>query len=246
MHKTIPEALALVRALKVKLGERPRNAPRVRVGVAPTATALREVARALAGTEILAGGQNCHWEEKGAFTGEVSAAMLRDAGAKFVILGHSERRRCFHETDGEVAKKAKAAHAAGLEPIVCVGETLEEREAGKTEEVVGRQVRASLSSLAADEVKKTTLAYEPVWAIGTGRNASPEDAAAVHAHIRRVLDETFGAGTGEAVVIQYGGSVNPANAKALLSEDEIDGALVGGASLQADDFAAIVAAASAR
>ena len=240
MHKTVPEAFALLRALKVKLAD----VEGVRVGVAPPATALRECKVALKETKILLGAQNMSHEEKGAFTGEIAPGMLKDCGCDFVILGHSERRTLYHETDLDVTRKAKTAHRTGLLPIVCVGETLAEREGGKTKDVVQTQIKGSLALLTPEEARATVIAYEPVWAIGTGKNATPADADEVHRWIRGFLDAQFGAGTGEAVVIQYGGSVKAENAKALLSEPNIDGALVGGASLDAEGFAAIVLAAA--
>jgi triosephosphate isomerase len=181
-----------------------------------------------------------HGEKSGAFTGEVSAGMLLAAGCKHVILGHSERRGLFGETDESVNRKGHAALVAGLAPIVCVGEVLAEREAGRTLEVVGAQVRKSLANLDARDMLKVTLAYEPVWAIGTGRTAKPEQAQEVHAAVRALLAELFGKACAEAVRIQYGGSVSAANARAILAMPDVDGALVGGASLKAADFSAIV------
>ena len=195
----------------------------------------------LAGTQIGFGAQNMYHEPKGAFTGETAAPMLVDLGAKYVILGHSERRTYFKETDADVNKKTKAALAAGLTPIVCVGETLEERDAGKTGDVVAGQVRGSLADLGADLVK-VVIAYEPVWAIGTGRTATPEQAQEVHALIRKTLADMGGADVAEKVRIQYGGSMKPENAKELMAKPDIDGGLIGGAALKADSFIAIVKA----
>ncbi len=236
MNKTAEEGAALARELVKALAD----GGKADVAVCPPFTALAAVGAELSGSQIALGAQNMHWEKSGAFTGEVSSGMLLAAGCKYVILGHSERRGLFGETDEAVNRKLHAALAAGLAPIVCVGEVLAEREAGKTLEVVSGQVRKSLASLDARDMLKVTLAYEPVWAIGTGRNATPEQAQEVHAAVRGLLAEIFGAATAEAVRIQYGGSVNAANAKAILSMPDVDGALVGGASLKAADFAAIV------
>ena len=238
MHKTVGEAVQLVRELRQKL-----SGAAAQVAVAPPFTALAAVKEALKGSAIQLFGQNCHHEKQGAFTGEVSAPMLKDAGCDGVILGHSERRQYFGETDDWVAKKVRAALAEGLHPIVCVGETLQQREAGQTWEVVSRQVRGALGGLEAAALQKITLAYEPVWAIGTGRTATNAQAQEVHAQIRGLLRELGGAPVAEAVRIQYGGSVKPDNAADLLSQPDVDGALVGGASLKAADFSAIVAAA---
>jgi len=238
MHKTIAEAVQLVRELRDRAGK-----SGAQVAVAPPYTALAAVKQALQGSAIQLFAQDCHHEKQGAFTGEVSATMLKDAGCDGVIVGHSERRQYFGETDESVAKKVRAALAESLHPIVCVGETLQEREAGKTWEVVSRQVRGGLAGLDAGSLQRITLAYEPVWAIGTGRTATTAQAQEVHAQIRGLLRELGGAQVADAVRIQYGGSVKPDNAKDLLSQPDIDGALVGGASLKANDFAAIVAAA---
>jgi len=238
MHKTIAEAVQLVRELRDRAGK-----SGAQVAVAPPFTALAAVKQALQGSAIQLFAQDCHHEKQGAFTGEVSATMLKDAGCDGVIVGHSERRQYFGETDESVAKKVRAALAESLHPIVCVGETLQEREAGKTWEVVSRQVRGGLAGLDAGSLQRITLAYEPVWAIGTGRTATTAQAQEVHAQIRGLLRELGGAQVADAVRIQYGGSVKPDNAKDLLSQPDIDGALVGGASLKANDFAAIVAAA---
>jgi triosephosphate isomerase (TIM) len=235
MHKTIPEAVALVGELREGLGD---AAGKVQVAVAPVFTALHPVAQALRGGPVELAAQNVHWEVQGAFTGEVSAPLLADAGCRHCIVGHSERRQLFGETDERVRKKVGAVLTAGMLPIVCVGETLQEREAGRTLEVVERQVRAALTGLAA-QLPAITLAYEPVWAIGTGKTATSAQAQEVHAAIRKILRELGGPG-GDAVRIQYGGSVKPENAAELLSQPDVDGALVGGASLKAKDFVAIV------
>src|SRR5712671_3051905 len=237
MHKTAGEAAQLVRELREKLKTQ------ADVAVAPPFTALQAAKKELQGSAIQLFAQNCHHEKQGAFTGEVSAPMLKDAGCEGVILGHSERRQYFGETDDWIAKKTRAALGEGLHPIVCVGETLQEREGGKTWEVVSRQVRGALGGLDAAALQKITLAYEPVWAIGTGRTATTAQAQEVHAQIRGLLRELGGAPVADSVRIQYGGSVKPDNAAELLSQPDVDGALVGGASLKAADFAAIVAAA---
>ncbi len=234
MNKTNPDAVALVRDLLPRL----LPVPPCEVVLCPPFTALTEVALLVAGTAVRLGAQNLHWEGSGAFTGEVSGAMLRAAGCSYAIVGHSERRRLFGESDEVVARKARAALAAGLAAIVCVGETLEERERGQTEAVVDRQLGTALLDLSADLVSRTVIAYEPVWAIGTGRNATPEQAQDAHRHIRRRLAERFGA-AGAATRILYGGSVTAANAASLLAGPDVDGALVGGASLEAESFAAI-------
>ncbi len=238
MHKTGEEGAGLVRELVQELAD----TDSADVAVCPTFTALAAVAAELRGSHIDLGAQNMHAEPSGAFTGEISAGMLVAAGCKYVILGHSERRALFGETSEVVNAKLKAALEADLSPIVCVGESLEQREAGKTDEVVFGQVRQSLAELDSKDMIKVTLAYEPVWAIGTGKTATPEQAQEVHAGIRSLLGETFGKACAEAVRIQYGGSVKPGNAKAILAQEDVDGALVGGAALKAADFAAIVRA----
>ncbi|MBI5070691.1 MAG: triose-phosphate isomerase [Deltaproteobacteria bacterium] len=236
MHKTQAEARELVRALA------PLCAPlggKVQVAVAPPFTALAAAAEALRGSPLELGAQDVHWEKQGAFTGAVSAPMLAEAGVKHVIVGHSERRQLFGETDETVRKKVGAVLAANLLPIVCVGETLAEREAGKTLEVVGRQLRGGLSGLQAPALAAVTVAYEPVWAIGTGKTATSAQAQEVHQALRAILRELCGAGA-DSIRIQYGGSVKPDNAAELMSQPDVDGALVGGASLKADDFIQIV------
>ncbi len=235
MHKTIGEAVQLVRELRAKVQTQ------AQVAVAPPFTALAAVKKELQGSAIEMFGQNCHSEKQGAFTGEVCAPMLADVGCDGVILGHSERRHYFGETDETVNKKVRAALEAGLHPIVCVGETLQEREADRTWEVVSRQVRGALAGFGGEQIGRCTLAYEPVWAIGTGKTATTAQAEEVHAQIRRLLRDLAGPGVAEAVRIQYGGSVKPENAADLLGQPDIDGALVGGASLKADDFARIIA-----
>jgi triosephosphate isomerase len=239
LNKTIAEALALVTELKNQLGA----VKGVAVGVAPVATALHAVAKRLEGSPIVTCAQNCHWEPSGAWTGEISAALAGDAGAAWVIVGHSERRQFFGDTNEGVGKKARAVLAAGLGAIVCVGESLAERDGGRTLAVVDDQLTAALAGIPATSADKLVIAYEPVWAIGTGRTATPAQAQEVHAHIRKRLAEKLGAGAALAIRIQYGGSVKPSNASALIAEPDIDGALVGGASLEAADFIAIVKAA---
>jgi triosephosphate isomerase len=218
---------------------------RVTVAVCPPFPYLNAVAGVVAGSPVALGAQNCYFEKEGAFTGEVSPAMLLDLGCQYAILGHSERRRKpeFAESDALINRKAKAALAAGLRVILCIGETIEEREAGKTEAVLDTQVTGSLKDIAAADLAKLVLAYEPVWAIGTGRNATPEQAQEAHAFVRRRIGHLYSASAAEAMVIQYGGSVKPDNAATLLKQPDVDGALVGGASLQADHFLAIIRAA---
>ena len=240
LNKTIAEALALVTELKNQLGA----ARGVAVGVAPPFTALHAVAKRLEGSSLATCAQDCFGEKSGAFTGEVSAPLLADAGATWAIVGHSERRQFFGDTSEAVGKKARAVLAAGLGAIVCVGEMLAERDAGRTLDIVDGQLAGGLDGIdAAVAAQRLVIAYEPVWAIGTGRTATPAQAQEVHAHIRKRLIERFGAQTAAAIRIQYGGSVKAANAEALMSEPDIDGALVGGASLEAAEFVAIVKAA---
>jgi triosephosphate isomerase len=240
LNKTIAEGLALVTELKNQLG----TARGVAVGVAPVFTAIHAVAKRLEGSAIATCAQDCFWEKSGAFTGEVSASMLADAGASWAIVGHSERRQFFGDTNESVGKKARAVLASGLGAIVCVGEMLAERDAGKTLAVVDAQLAGALDGIdAATATQRLVIAYEPVWAIGTGRTATPAQAQEVHAHIRKRLAERWSADTANQIRIQYGGSVKAANAEALMAEPDIDGALVGGASLEAAEFVAIVKAA---
>ena len=235
MNKTATEAAALVADIRQAVQD---GKGTVEVVVCPPFTDLKTAAEALQGSNIGLGAQNMHWKESGAYTGEVSAAMLKDLGVKYVILGHSERRQYFAETDQTVNLKLHAALAAGLIPIVCVGETLEEREAGKMQEVIVRQVKEGLKDA---DLSTVVIAYEPVWAIGTGKTATPQQAQEVHALIRQTLRDMVGP-VAETVRIQYGGSMKPANAKELMSQPDIDGGLIGGAALKAPDFAAIVEA----
>jgi triosephosphate isomerase len=206
----------------------------------PPFTSLPAVAETIKGSNIGLSAQNLHWEDKGAFTGEVSAEMLLDLGCRYVIIGHSERRQYFGETDETVNRKAKQALRKGLLPILCVGETLAEREAGKLNDIIGRQVTGGLKDLSADDMKKVIIAYEPVWAIGTGRTATPEQANEVHALIRQKVKGLYSADIAESLRIQYGGSVTPDNISTLMAMPDIDGALVGGASLKPESFAALV------
>ena len=233
-------SVALVHGLLDTLG----SSDGVDVAVCPPFVYLHDVGAALRGSPIALGAKNMNAAAEGAFTGEISAGMLGDLGCKFVILGHSERRQLFGETDKGVNEKLLVALDNDLLPIVCVGETLEEREAGTTAEVVKTQVTGSLANLTVEQATQIVIAYEPVWAIGTGKTASPEQAEEVHAQIRGLLAEMFNQDVAEAVRIQYGGSVKPDNAADLLSKPNIDGALVGGASLKADSFAAIIKAAA--
>ena len=234
MNCTTPEARSLAEGLRAAIQATP-----VEVVICPPFTAISTVAEVLRGSELKLGAQNMYFEEKGAFTGEIGPVMLKDLGCRYVILGHSERRRQMGETSELVNRKASMALAQGLVPIVCVGETLDEREAGRTEQVITEQLTGSLAGLSPEVCSGVVLAYEPVWAIGTGRVATPEQAREVHASIRQAM----GPEMGQAVRILYGGSVTAENAADLLASDQIDGALVGGASLKADSFAAIVRAA---
>ncbi len=233
MNKTSREAAAMVRELKKRL----KGVRGVDVMIAPPFTALHSA------KGFPMAGQNCHWEDAGAFTGEVSAVFLKEEGCEAVILGHSERRRYGGESDALINAKLKAAYRAGLNPILCIGETLEEREKNQTFSVLERQVDEGLAGISAAQMKKTVLAYEPVWAIGTGRRATTEQAAEVHLFLRERLAKLYNDSVAESVRILYGGSVTPENTEELLSRPEIDGALVGGASLKPDDFAAVVEAA---
>jgi len=210
------------------------------VVVAPPFTAIAAAVEAAKGSKVAISGQNLYWKQEGAFTGEISAGMLAEAGCRYVIIGHSERRQLFGETDGSVAQKTREAIAAGLTPIVCVGEKLAEREAGRTQEVLSQQFIGGPAALTPEEFSRILLAYEPVWAIGTGRTATPEIAAAAHAFLRRCVLDQFSAESAAHIRILYGGSVKPDNIQGLLAQQELDGALVGGASLEAKSFAAIV------
>lgn len=239
MNLTKAEAVALAKAVAEKL---PRGS-NVEVAVCPPAVYFDAVSAALAGSAVSLGAQNVYFENNGAFTGELSTAMLVDVGCKYVILGHSERRHVMGETDADVNKKTKRALAAGLIPIVCVGETLAQREGGQTLNVVQAQFDGSLAGIVAADMSKVVIAYEPVWAIGTGKVATTAQAEEVHAALRELLQSRYNSEVAEAVRIQYGGSVKPDNAAELLAQPNIDGALVGGASLKAESFLGIVAGA---
>ncbi len=217
------------------------NIGNVEIALAPPFTAIHATSAALVGTGIHVAGQDLYWEPKGAFTGEVSAEMLREAGATHVIIGHSERRHVFGETDDEVNQKTQAALQSGLTPIVCIGETLDEREGNQTLAVLDRQLEAGLAGLSPTQVAALVVAYEPVWAIGTGRNATPEQAQEAHAHIRSRLGQLFGSDADRSCRIIYGGSVKPSNVGELSAQLDVDGALVGGAGLEPESFAEIVA-----
>ncbi|MBN1676858.1 MAG: triose-phosphate isomerase [Kiritimatiellae bacterium] len=238
MNKTVADAVELAAGVAGQV----QAGTGVDVVICPPFTALKPVADVLAGSAVALGAQNMHWAEQGAYTGEIAPAMLREVGCAYVILGHSERRALFGATNETVNRKAKAAFGAGLTPIVCVGETLEQREAGRTEAVVRDHVVNSLAELGA-QLANVIIAYEPVWAIGTGKTATPEQAQDVHAFVRGLVAGMADEKTAAAVRILYGGSVKPDNAKDLFSRPDIDGGLIGGASLKADSFVAIVNAA---
>jgi len=236
LHKTVSEALELVSALKEAASD-VRDADII---VAPVYTCLGSVCSALAGSNIAVAAQNCYPEPSGAFTGEVSPPLLRDIGCRYVIVGHSERRQIFGETDAFTNAKIRAALEAGLLPIFCIGETLEERNDGRMFDVLSRQVAGGLDGLSRDQMSDLVVAYEPVWAIGTGKTASDDQAEEAHAFIRKLLRESFGEQTADATRILYGGSVKPGNVDGLMARENIDGTLVGGASLKAEDFSRIV------
>ncbi len=236
MNKTVGEALDLVRQLKASL----LNVEGVEVAVAPPFTALYAISQELKGSSIRLAAQNLFYEEKGAFTGEISTLMLKEIGCQYAIIGHSERRQFFGETDETVNRRIKAALGQGLKPIFCVGETLKEREEGKTFPVIERQVEGGLRGIGREEVKNIVMAYEPVWAIGTGKTATPEQAEEIHQFIRKRLEKLYSREIAERIRIQYGGSVTPENIKGLISQENIDGALVGGASLKSETFSKIV------
>ena len=236
MFKTVREAVRFVTDLKARISE----VTGVDVVVAPTFPALQAVAAVLEGSRIGVAAQNLHWEREGAFTGEVSASMIRDAGAQSVIVGHSERRTLFGDTDETVNRKVRAAITATLTPIVCIGETLQEREANRTLEILDRQIKAGLDGVTGSELAALVVAYEPVWAIGTGRTATPAQAQQAHEHIRTRLTQWFGLDAASRCRVLYGGSVKSDNIAALMTQPDVDGALVGGASLDADGFTLIV------
>jgi triosephosphate isomerase len=240
MFKTVREAVAFATELRALV----KNGSGVEMVVAPPFTAIQAVAAVLAGSNVGVAAQDLHWENEGAFTGEVSGAMIAEAGARYVIIGHSERRQYFGETDATVNRKVGAAIAAGLTPIVCIGETLEEREANRTLRVLDRQMASGLAGLAGAQIAALIVAYEPVWAIGTGRNATAAQAQEVHAHVRMRLLEQFGSRAAEACRVIYGGSVKPENIAELIAQVDVDGALVGGASLKVASFGAIASGAA--
>jgi len=236
MNKTVAEAIDLVKQLKASLS----GVEGVEVAVAPPFTALSAVRKELEGSPIQVAAQNLFWEEKGAFTGEIAPLMLKEVGCHYVILGHSERRQFFGETDETVNRKVRATLNQGLKVIFCIGETLKEREEGRTFAVIERQVSGGLKDIRKEDMRSIVIAYEPVWAIGTGKTATPEQAEEVHRFIRKKLTELYSKEIAEGVRIQYGGSVTPENVKGLMGQENIDGALVGGASLKSETFSKIV------
>jgi triosephosphate isomerase (TIM) len=236
MHKTVLESVSFIKEFR-KLAEKVHD---VEIVVAPPFTSLRPVVEAAHASTIGVAGQNVHWERQGAFTGEVSAGMLKEAGAEYVIIGHSERRQLFGETDESVNRKLTASVAAHLTAIVCIGETLAQRDGNETLAVLDRQIKQGLDGLTADQIAALVVAYEPVWAIGTGRNATPEQAGEAHAHIRARIRQWFGGTAADQCHIIYGGSVKPENIRELASLPDVDGALVGGASLDVRSFFEIV------
>jgi triosephosphate isomerase len=242
MNTSRAEGVALASAIAAKVG----TSTNVDVAVCPPNLYLEAIGHAIKGSSVALGAQNCYHEAKGAFTGEISPQMLVDTDCKYVILGHSERRQIFKESNQDVNRKVVAALSVGLIPIVCVGETLEQRQANQTAAVVRDQIEGSLAGLSAEQMLKIVIAYEPVWAIGTGVVATPQQAEEVHADLRRLLEKRYNSQVASAIRIQYGGSVNAENAASLLSQPNIDGALVGGASLKTDSFLAIVAAAGSK
>jgi triosephosphate isomerase (TIM) len=237
MFKTIAEASSFVTDLRAAV----KDVKGVQIVVAPPFTAIHAAAQAARGSNIEVSAQNLHWEKQGAFTGEVSATMIKEAGAVYVIVGHSERRQLFGETDAIVNRKVQSAIAQGLTPIMCIGETLDERERNETFAVLDRQIKNGLDGVTADQLAAMVVAYEPVWAIGTGRNATAAQAGEAHAHIRTRLRQWFGADAADRCRVLYGGSVKPDNIRELIAEPDVDGALVGGASLEVKSFAEIVA-----
>jgi triosephosphate isomerase len=241
MFKTNSEALQLANQVKIKTTE----ISKTKIVMCPPFTALAAVADVVRGTKIGVGAQNLYWEKEGAFTAEISAGMIKSTGAAYVIIGHSERRQYFGETDATVNKRLISALENGLTAIVCVGETLNEREANVTRDVVGKQIRGAFNGITASDFSQIIVAYEPVWAIGTGKTATPDQAQEVHAYLRQVMADEKGREIAESLQILYGGSVKPENASELLSQKDIDGALVGGACLNADSFGAIIHSAEA-
>jgi triosephosphate isomerase len=237
MHKTVHDAVVYIKEFRSMV----KDVTDAEIVVAPPFTAIHAAAEAARNSPIGIAAQNLYWEREGAFTGEVSAAMIKEAGADYAIVGHSERRRLFGETDGTVNRRTFAALGGGLTPIVCIGETLEERERNETFAVLDRQIKDGLEALTAEQVASLVVAYEPVWAIGTGRNATPEQAAEAHAHIRSRLRQWFGGDAADQCHVIYGGSVKPDNIRDLVAHPDVDGALVGGASLDVRAFHEIVA-----
>ena len=236
MYKTVGEAVKYVKEFRSLV----KDVVDVEIVLAPTFTALHAAAEAARNSNISIAAQDLHWEREGAFTGEVSASMLREAGAEYVIIGHSERRTLFGETDASVNRKTMAAVAGGLTPIVCIGETLDQRDRGETLAILDRQIKDGLDGVTGDQIAQLVIAYEPVWAIGTGRNATPAQAAEAHGHIRSRLRQWFGADAAELCHVIYGGSVKPENIGDLVTQPNVDGALVGGASLDVRGFTDIV------
>ncbi|NLD92769.1 MAG: triose-phosphate isomerase [Fibrobacter sp.] len=236
MNTTLDEAVALAKDVVKTMGD----TSDVDIAICPPYTSLYAVSEVLKGSTVKLGAQDVHWEAKGAFTGKVSCAMLKSVGVTYVIIGHSEQRTYFHETNETVNKKVKATLAAGLLPIICVGETLEERKSGKMDAVIESHTVGAFAGISAEDALKCTIAYEPVWAIGTGETATPQQANEAHIYIRKLLTKLYGTSTAEQIRIQYGGSMKADNAKALLGQSDVDGGLIGGASLKASDFAGIV------
>jgi triosephosphate isomerase len=236
MNTTLEDARTLAKDIVNTMG----NVSDVDIAICPPYTNLLAVGEIIKGSNVKLGAQDVHWEAKGAFTGKVSCAMLKSAGVTYVIIGHSEQRQYFGETDETVNKKTKATLASGLLPIICVGETLDERKSGKMDSVIDRQVKGAFKEIPASDALKCTIAYEPVWAIGTGETATPQQANEAHIFIRNILSKLYNDETAGAIRIQYGGSMKPDNAKTLLEQSDVDGGLIGGASLKANDFAGIV------
>ncbi len=237
MNKTVPESVDFVQEFLQLL---PGESEEIEVVLSPSFTALVPVGQALEGSPVALGAQNMHWEDSGAFTGEISPIQLRDIGCSYILVGHSERRQYFGESDGEVSRKVSAALREGLIPVLCIGETLGERDYGKTFEVIERQFCGGTESVALESGSEIVLAYEPIWAIGTGKTATPEEAQEVHHFVRGLTASVFGADVSEAIRILYGGSVNPENMASIIEMADVDGVLVGGASLEPDSFAQIV------
>jgi triosephosphate isomerase len=236
MHKTVGDAVKYVKEFRVMV----KDVENVEIVVAPTFTALHAAAEAARNSNVSIAAQDLYWEREGAFTGEISGAMIREAGAEYAIVGHSERRTLFGETDATVNRKTMAAFANGLTPIVCIGETLDQRERNETFDVLDRQIKQGLEGVTGEQLGQLVVAYEPVWAIGTGRNATPAQAGEAHAHIRKRLKQWFGHDAAEACHVIYGGSVKPDNIRELVEQPDVDGALVGGASLEVKSFFEIV------